>query len=369
MAEGAHALSDNFTRGRMKWLDQLAADEAMRDAFRLGYVLTGYMNRETGEAWPTQETLADRTGLSIRSVRDQLRALVAAGYLECKAGRGRHTPNVYRLGTLENRQPTAGLEEENRQPTAALRPRKPAIQRQKTGSPLPTELFEELSDIPVGAKPAVSPADPKAVLWSEGLAAIRRLTGKPDDAARRLIGQWRSKARNDDAALLSVIQAAEAERPAEPISWIVARLGPMGALSDPAASAAFDRFRSVYPKAAGQNWDAARKAFARAVADGTDPGQIVAGVERFARAMRQEQRPGDKIRQPDNWLDRNDWAAWPSHAEAGAAQPAATDEQWRDRLARFQRSGAWPQGYGPRPGSTGCCAPAAILAEFQLGAA
>jgi hypothetical protein len=52
-------MSSAFARRRFEWLDRIARDErAPHLAFRLACVLSGYVNREGGYAWPGQETLA-----------------------------------------------------------------------------------------------------------------------------------------------------------------------------------------------------------------------------------------------------------------------------------------------------------------------
>jgi hypothetical protein len=68
------------------------------------------------------------------------------------------------------------------------------------------------------------PPDARKVLWSEGLSRLRRITGKPDGAARSLLGRW-CKAAGDDCALVSsLLFEAERDRPGEPIAWVEAAI-------------------------------------------------------------------------------------------------------------------------------------------------
>jgi len=59
--------------------------------------LQGFMNSGSGEAWPTQETLANVLDITPRYVRDLTSTLVAAGYLAVVPARGRGLFNHYRI--------------------------------------------------------------------------------------------------------------------------------------------------------------------------------------------------------------------------------------------------------------------------------
>ena len=51
--------ADDFTRKRFQWLDQVAADPKVSPTgFVLAYRIAKFFNRETGDAWPAQPTLA-----------------------------------------------------------------------------------------------------------------------------------------------------------------------------------------------------------------------------------------------------------------------------------------------------------------------
>ncbi|MFC0407938.1 hypothetical protein [Roseomonas elaeocarpi] len=75
---------------------------------------------------------------------------------------------------------------------------------------------------PEVAGPAEPAPDPKAALFSEGLARLRRLTGQPREPAAKLLGRLLRDAGNNCALVSLVLAEAEDARPADPVSWIVA---------------------------------------------------------------------------------------------------------------------------------------------------
>lgn len=91
---------------------------------------------------------------------------------------------------------------------------------QQTDGPSPSPLQKEKR------KPVLRTAevDVRGVLWTEGLARLRRITGKPDGAARGLLGKFCRDA-NDDCALVgSLLHEAERDMPGDPIPWITAAI-------------------------------------------------------------------------------------------------------------------------------------------------
>ena len=66
--------------------------------------------------------------------------------------------------------------------------------------------------------------DARAELWRAGLPILSRLTGKPPNGCRSLIGRWLRDLKDDCAALLLILREAEAARPAEPVAWITAAI-------------------------------------------------------------------------------------------------------------------------------------------------
>jgi len=94
-----------FVKRKFAWLDQVQADAAITPhAFELAYVLaTRFLDRRTGEAWPSQETLARLLRKSDRQVRRLIKELEAAGHLTITVSNRQHVSNRYRLVVREDR--------------------------------------------------------------------------------------------------------------------------------------------------------------------------------------------------------------------------------------------------------------------------
>lgn len=69
-----------------------------------------------------------------------------------------------------------------------------------------------------------APVDARDALWSEGLARLKRITGKPDGAARGILGKFCRDARDDCALVGSLLHEAERDRPGDPVPWITAAI-------------------------------------------------------------------------------------------------------------------------------------------------
>jgi len=104
------------------------------------------------------------------------------------------------------------------------------------------------------AGPVAPPPDARTTLFREGFHRLRRLTGKPDRAARILLGRLLQEARDDAALLSRKLIEAEDLQPGDPEGWLFGALRQSagGAPPRPAASsrsnlgwmndpAAFDR--------------------------------------------------------------------------------------------------------------------------------
>ncbi|MFC4169572.1 hypothetical protein [Teichococcus aestuarii] len=138
------------------------------------------------------------------------------------------------------RAPTRSTPEEDRFPSASP----PVENRFPTGGEKPPQREDgggRREEIPVpslrSGTPSAAPAAPRPVerdvreeVDTEGLALLRRLTGKPLRPARALLGKLAQTARDDAALLLAVLRQAAEERPHEPVAWlfgaIEARLRP-----------------------------------------------------------------------------------------------------------------------------------------------
>ncbi len=91
-------MGDAFTARKFAWLEAVARDASLRaSASRLAIVLSAFFNRESGDAWPSMDTLADLLGMTRRGVQKLIEALVEAGFLDRDIGGGRKSTNVYAL--------------------------------------------------------------------------------------------------------------------------------------------------------------------------------------------------------------------------------------------------------------------------------
>jgi hypothetical protein len=94
---GSSAMADDFTKRQFQWLDGVAADPMVTAAgFLLAYRIVKHINRGTGDAWPSQATLAAEARLTVRSIRDLSAQLEAAGHLTIIGSRGRGVSCRYR---------------------------------------------------------------------------------------------------------------------------------------------------------------------------------------------------------------------------------------------------------------------------------
>lgn len=84
------------------------------------YVLQHHANKE-GWAWPSLETISNKTRVSVRKIRATLRRLEALGIVETRPGGGRRKTNWYRLRAKppdtepQTRQVLPGIQKETRQ--------------------------------------------------------------------------------------------------------------------------------------------------------------------------------------------------------------------------------------------------------------
>jgi hypothetical protein len=88
---------DPFTSAIFRWLNGIAADPLLPPAaFKLAYIISQHINRESHTAWPSQKTLAKAIGVkSERSVRRLSEALEAGGHL--LTTQRKQTSQIYRL--------------------------------------------------------------------------------------------------------------------------------------------------------------------------------------------------------------------------------------------------------------------------------
>lgn len=82
-----------FTSRKLDWLDCLAHDPLVAPwAFEIGHCIMSHLNAKNGRAWVSDETLADKSGSSERTVRRARSQLRAAGWITWKRT---STANVY----------------------------------------------------------------------------------------------------------------------------------------------------------------------------------------------------------------------------------------------------------------------------------
>lgn len=91
-------MADTFTRDKLTWIENVTCDPrlphvAVRITNRLALA---YMNRQSGAAWPSIDTLASDLSVSASTIRSGLKALVNCGHLEIRHGGGRSASNRYR---------------------------------------------------------------------------------------------------------------------------------------------------------------------------------------------------------------------------------------------------------------------------------
>ena len=90
---------------------------------------------------------------------------------------------------------------------------------------------EQSSEEPDGSSAPAALGDPVKSIFDEGVALLAR-TGMPARRARSLVGQWRSKAR-DDGRVAALIREAQARNVSEPIAWFAKALAALQLENDP----------------------------------------------------------------------------------------------------------------------------------------
>jgi hypothetical protein len=160
----------------------------------------------------------------------KLKAVALRGWVKCSDGR------LYHPVIAEKAREAWSFRVRQREKSARANAARWASPRQSPdvsprGSPQPPKgqgqgHSTEAPPLPVAVpSPAVQPPpDARAVLWTEGLARLRRITGKPDGAARGLLGKLCREARDDCALVGSLLHEAEAQRVGDPIPWLTAAL-------------------------------------------------------------------------------------------------------------------------------------------------
>jgi len=86
--------SKDFARARLQAADELRRDGKLSAAARLvGLEIFSYVNQASGEAFPSEATIARRLGITDRTVRTAVKQLADAGRINVTRRRGRN--NLY----------------------------------------------------------------------------------------------------------------------------------------------------------------------------------------------------------------------------------------------------------------------------------
>lgn len=268
-------MSKEITRSKLQWLDQVAADQAVSaTTFRVAYVLMSrYLDAKTGDAYPSQSTLAEACGLKERATRNALTALAETGYLEHKKG-GWGFQNRYRM-TFPDRHGYAGQ-------GAVL-----------TGT-----------DMPVNS-------DTDRHIYA----------GQGDTDRHEHAGQEIS----NPAHPCRPDRHIRASKPPleNPLYKEIGESPPLPPVPDRDAPDRFEEFWSVYPRHVAKG--AAKKVFAKIVRRGEVSAEtLIEGARRYA--IEREGQEERFTKHPKTWLNGecwNDEPAPPPPANANRAAPAA----------------------------------------------
>jgi hypothetical protein len=92
-------MSTSHVKDVFGFLNEVCADSEINGAaMKVAYAITQFINWETGVAFPSLETLAEKTGLYPYSVRRAVKILVERGHIGFEPGKqGRGHPNRYWL--------------------------------------------------------------------------------------------------------------------------------------------------------------------------------------------------------------------------------------------------------------------------------
>jgi hypothetical protein len=258
-------MSDH-TRNLFGWLSQVARDDGLPPtAARLAIVLSSYVNRESGDAWPAVPTLARNLGVVENSVRKALRAMVAAGHLEIDAGGGRAATHRYRpvlKDALPGEKPCTDVKGNVQKPCTDVKA-------------LPVETLHGRAQNPSFpfTKPFTRVKANHLIEPSEKPSEVETLF--PEHEPRQMRRATRRSSESQDKL-----------------------------------RAYFEKFWATYPRPVGKPY--AWKAFARVVRAGASPDEIIEGAARFAAERQaQEPDPAQRVRftpYPATWLNREGWA-------------------------------------------------------------
>jgi DNA-binding transcriptional ArsR family regulator len=190
-----------------------------------------------GCCFPSLHRIEEETGLTMRGARKAIAALERRGLV--RRDYRPSTSTMYRLAVG-----TIGTEEQGSvrnvvPPGTAFRRNTVPVAPERGSARTLIEPKEERSllrsDAPAAADTsgqiASAPFNARKLVWTEGIAILRRLTGKPEGAARSLMGKLLSAAKDDCAVVLTALRECPDTR--APTAWL---MGAAKARSNPKRS-------------------------------------------------------------------------------------------------------------------------------------
>lgn len=221
-----------------------------------------FMNSRTAKAWPSRSAIAGMTGLSVKSVSNNLMELRNLGYLisgrENVEEAGNRRLTVYTFGNIDHdtirneiTKYVMGLREARQDGSESPRPRGSSPHTGNNGSP-PTGKSGQLefpahgvrSSPPAGCRnskkelldtspngdganaPSIAPAirTVRQIVWAECLAYFRNIYGESlaEDALRARLGKMIREC--GEGNLLQAISAAQKADSVDPLSYVEAAL-------------------------------------------------------------------------------------------------------------------------------------------------
>jgi hypothetical protein len=184
------------------------------------------MADESGVCWPSVARLVSDTGLSERSVQASLARLEAIQILRRDMQPGRSTRYRLAVGAvLADGPPPQEMHPRTTRTPAAGAPAPagdaPYPRTSCTQNPqlTLTEPPTSLRDATPAAAGTAEPFDARKLVWTDGIATLMRLTGKPAGAARSLMGKLLSAAKDDCAAVLTALRECPDTR--DPTAWLM----------------------------------------------------------------------------------------------------------------------------------------------------
>lgn len=308
---------DPFTAAIFRWLDAVAADASLPPAaFKLGYVISQHINRQSREAWPSQETLRESIGLKDkRSARRLTDALVARGFLITR--RRKQMSMIYRLA--QDRTELSYQEEQTGGDTADARPdiSDRSTNQDRTFLAARPDNFAHQDRTELSAKPLIEP--------------LKNHEGERRARAKRLPNDF-----NLDS---------------ETQEWAESKLGHADAVY-----ASMFRFTNHYRQVAGSkglsaDWMAKARLWIdddarKAAKESADDKSVVGAAKRLSERIKS--------------------------FNTGPSDVVLSTDEWRKALTLFRRTGTWSKYvdvYGSAPPSPDCKAPRHLLIEFGLAEA